>query len=131
MKKTNNSHKTAAAVDLEKYLDELIGGVRSDIASLKENVNEKFEAQRLIADKTEQIVRVQLDRLGEFKERVEVAQGNIVTRELCDAKMSSLMEKTQIQETKQAFLSGREAGVASIVGVIFLAGELVLRFIFK
>ncbi len=128
-----------ATVELEKYLDELIGSVRSDIKNLEKNVNEKFETQRQVADKSEQVLHEKLLGMNEFREQIKEERGSLMTREMCEqrmgkmeertqVRMGNMEERTQVQESKQAFVSGRDAALVGIPSMIIILFEVARLF---
>ncbi len=131
-----------ARVTLEKYLDELIRSVRNDIANLTINMNEKFEAQNDTRNRDNDVLEVRIEKMNELRDVVNSALNTLTTKDGCDIKMAALADKTQVemaaladktqkQETRQAFISGRDAALVGSVSVIFTVVQLLLNTVSK
>ncbi len=129
MSKTKCSPK--ATVALEKYLDEAIRNIRGDIATLQTTVNDKFAAQQAVADKAEQVLHEKLHGMNEFRDQIKEERGSLMTRELCDARMTTVEEKATTQEVKQAFICGRDAALVGLAGLLFATGQIIIQFFFR
>ncbi len=122
----NNKGKVTVA--LKDHIDELVRGIRSDISNLTINMNEKFESQRVAAEKADMLNREKHEQMNQFREQQKEERASFMTRELCESRMVKTEIKTQDQETKQAFISGRDATLVGIPSAIIILLELARYF---